>query len=429
MNCQTLRVFAYAPLLIALWGTSSLVAAQEAATIKRATQLRASPGDAGASLAPLAANATVTRTEQRQGAWVQVRTEAGAVGWVHMFDMGAPARPVQDAAAHALRGLSRSAGGTGAVTVATATVGIRGLGEGDVARAPSAAGAGRAAAPAALTHQLERSGASADEAKAFASTAGLQPRKVDALPGAAVSAPEAGSSAAEPLTALLQSPNAVTAAQEVELGRQMAAQLLSGKPLDPTPEVQRYVNRLGRWIALQSTRPALPWVFAVVDESDFNAFSTPGGMVFITRGLLDRCEDEAELAGILAHEIAHVAHRHHLQAMHAAAQGTPQGAKIAPHLAALTRYVYATGNGAAAEHAADREAVVLAAKAGLDPYGLLSTLVQLNTLGDSDLVYADAHPPSRIRLDQLEQAMGQRLDTLAGTKAAVSIDQRLAQFK
>lgn len=408
---------------------SSQINAQEAATIKRATQLRASPGDAGGSVASLSVNATVVRTEQRQGAWVQVRTDAGMLGWVHMFDIGAPARPVQDAAANALRGLNRNAGGTGSVTAATATVGIRGLGEGDVARVPGIGSAGRALAPETLIRQLERAGSSAEEAAAFARAAGLQARAVEALPGAAAFVPEAANNAGEPLAALLQSPHSVSAAQEAILGRQIASQLLSDKPLDPTPEVQRYVNRLGRWIALQSPRPAIPWVFAVVDESDFRAFSAPGGMVFITRGLLDRCEDEAELAGILAHEIVHVAYRHHLQAMHAAAQGTAQGVKIAPNLTALAHYVYATGNGAVAEHAADREAVVLAAKAGLDPYGLLSSLVQLNTLGDSDLAYADVHPPSRIRLDQLEQAMGQRLDTLAGTKAAVSIDQRLAQFK
>ena len=219
---------------------------------------------------------------------------------------------------------------------------------------------------------------------------------------------------------MLQSVEGMTEAQEADLGRQMAALLLQGKPLDPTPELQRYVNLLGRWISLQSSRPHLPWTFVVVDESDFNAYSAPGGYVFVTRGLVDRCTDEAELAGILAHEVAHVVHRHHLHAMRTALRlGTPAG------LPALVRQVHTLGVGAEAEHAADREAVNLAARAGLDPYGLVSALVQVNALGDSDLQFADAHPQSRVRLDHLEQAIGRRFDPLVGSKAPVTIDARL----
>ena len=98
---------------------------------------------------------------------------------------------------------------------------------------------------------------------------------------------------------------------------------------------------------------------------------------------------------------------------------------VPSNLAALVRHVHALGYGAQAEHAADREAVTLAARAGLDPFGLVSALVQVNALGDSDLQFADAHPQSRLRLDHLEQAMARRHDPQAGTKAAVTIEQRL----
>jgi len=99
--------------------------------------------------------------------------------------------------------------------------------------------------------------------------------------------------------------------------------------------------------------------------------------------------------------------------------GTPAG------LPALVRQVHTQGVGAEAEHAADREAVTLTARAGLDPYGLASALVQVNALGDSDLQFADAHPQSRLRLDHLEQAMARRFDALVGTKAPVTVDARL----
>src|SRR5881398_118003 len=74
-----------AALLLLLAGSAW---AQEAAVTRRATELRETPGDSGRSLAALPAQAAVTRTEQREGPWVQVRTAAGATGWVHLFDLG-----------------------------------------------------------------------------------------------------------------------------------------------------------------------------------------------------------------------------------------------------------------------------------------------------------------------------------------------------
>lgn len=405
--------------------------AQEEAVIKRATQLRSEPGAAGTVVVDVAAGARITRTSQRQGAWVQVRSESGAAGWIHMFDIGAPLR--ENAAADALRALGNKVGGGSSLTLPTATVGIRGLGEGNVS---NSVGVGeRGGSQSQGLGAAESLRVNADQARLFAASATLVPLRVDALPVPALAAPAAAAPGATPvgqapsaagggaaLGSLLQAVGGVTEAQELELGRQVAGLLLQGKPLDPTAEMQRYVNVLGRWISLQSSRPHLPWTFVVVDESDFNAYSAPGGYVFVTRGLVDRCTDEAELAGILAHEIAHVALQHPLYAMHNAARS----GKVNTSLNALARHVHLMGHGADAEHAADREAVALAARAGLDPFGLVLALVQLNALGDSDLQYADAHPQSRLRLDHLEQAMAQRLDGLAGPKTAITIEQRLA---
>lgn len=415
---------------LVLLGFLGMAQAQEEAMIKRATQLRAAPGDTSSALAELAASAKVTRTAQRQGAWVQVRAESGATGWIHMFDIGTPAR--DNAAASAMRAVGNPLGGVGSTAVSTSTVGIRGLGEGNVSQSVGASG--RGAPQSQGMGQADRMRVTANEARTFAAATALQPRRVDALPvthfaAAAAEASNVASAAApaaadahSAMNALLQSADGVTEAQEIELGRQMAALLLQGKPLDPAPEMQRYVNLLGRWVSLQSSRPQLPWTFVVVDESDFNAYSTPGGYVFLTRGLVDRCADEAELAGILAHEIAHVVSRHHLHAMHSAARS----GKVSPSLTALARHTHTLGLGAEAEHAADREAVVLAARAGLDPFGLVSALVQLNALGDSDLQFADAHPQSRLRLDHLERAMAQPIHPAAGASAPVTIDERLA---
>ena len=113
---------------------------------------------------------------------------------------------------------------------------------------------------------------------------------------------------------LMQSVDQIDQPREIEIGRQLAAVLLGSKPLHPDMALQRYVNQLGRWISLQSARPQLPWTFGVLNDPGVNAFAAPGGYVFVTKGLVDRV-DEAELAGILAHEITHVTDKHHLQAL------------------------------------------------------------------------------------------------------------------
>ncbi|MEM7675772.1 MAG: M48 family metalloprotease [Myxococcota bacterium] len=89
--------------------------------------------------------------------------------------------------------------------------------------------------------------------------------------------------------------------------------LLSSDRADPRHRLHRYINRVGRNLGAQSDRPNLEWTFGVLDTDDFNAYSTPGGYVFVSRGLLSAVQTEAELAGVLAHEIAHVTERHALK--------------------------------------------------------------------------------------------------------------------
>ena len=152
-----------------LWGNAQ---AQEA-TIKRATELRQAPGDQSASLGALAADSSVSRTGERKGSWVKVRTPQGSAGWVHMFDLGAqPAAAGSNSTAGGLRSLGGLFGG-GSTTTATATVGIRGLSAEDLANAQPN--------PAAVS-QAEKMRLSADQARQFASSAPLKPRSVEPLP-------------------------------------------------------------------------------------------------------------------------------------------------------------------------------------------------------------------------------------------------------
>jgi predicted Zn-dependent protease len=254
-------------------------------------------------------------------------------------------------------------------------------------------------------------------------------------------APPAQASTNDLMGLLSQSMEQIDEPKEIEIGRNLAAVLLGAKPLYPDMVLQRYVNRLGRWISLQSSRPNLPWTFAVLDDKGYNAFAAPGGYIFVTKGLIDTLKDESELAGILAHEINHVIFKHHLQAIRKSAQtglltqavasqlkGDVAGG-LSSKLVSLGRDLYSKGLDQGDELEADRNGVALAARAGFDPYGLVAVLQQLRTAPANDPLFAltlSTHPAPQVRLDQLEAAMGQRLDPFVGTQQ-VTVAQRLAQ--
>ena len=107
-------------------------------------------------------------------------------------------------------------------------------------------------------------------------------------------------------------------AQEIALGRESDAQIREEMGVYDDPELQRYVSGIGLRLAKLSERPALPWQFTVVDQPAINAFALPGGFIYITRGILPYLDNEAELAGVLGHEIGHVTARHSVQQMSAA---------------------------------------------------------------------------------------------------------------
>lgn len=208
--------------------------------------------------------------------------------------------------------------------------------------------------------------------------------------------------------------------QEIMLGEGIASNLLGAAPLLDNPAVQKYVNRIGRWLALQTERPNLPWQFGVLDDNDVNAFAAPGGYVFITKGLLAQMNSEAELAGVLAHEISHVLRKHHLLALKKGAQ-TELLSDLAndalkskgsdPRLAKLVSAgteVYARGLDKDDEFEADRMGVVIAARAGYDPYGLPAVLQTLQSIKPGDSSFAlmfKTHPALADRLSLLDEEM------------------------
>jgi predicted Zn-dependent protease len=212
------------------------------------------------------------------------------------------------------------------------------------------------------------------------------------------------------------------AAQEKLIGEQAAREILSRAPLAPLPALQRYVNQVGRYLAGRSERRDLDWRFGVIDDASANAWAAPDGYVFITTGLLADIGSEAELAGILAHEIEHVVQRHHLEAIQAATSRKALGdlagiatstagvstPSVSPELQALRGSIgqlYERGLGRGDELDADRRGVALAGLAGYDPYGLPLVLQKLGARGKDDAslaVFARTHPSVDDRLNKLD---------------------------
>ena len=104
--------------------------------------------------------------------------------------------------------------------------------------------------------------------------------------------------------------NLMSEAQELQMGQEMDPQVRAEMGVYPDEALQQYVQGVGMRLAKASERPGLPWHFAVVDVPAVNAFALPGGYIYITRGLLAHLDNEAEMAGVLGHEIGHVTARH-----------------------------------------------------------------------------------------------------------------------
>lgn len=235
------------------------------------------------------------------------------------------------------------------------------------------------------------------------------------------------------------SPQAVTAIkelagtsveEEIAIGRQISGNLLGAAPLVKDAKLQQYVNSVGRWVANQSERPDLPWHFGVIDSNDVNAFAAPGGYVFVTLGLYRLLQNEADLAGVLGHEVGHVVKQHHLKILQQSKLVEAGGNLLSQQAGNNDAVQKLIGGGAevvsrsldkGAEFEADRLGVVFATRAGYDAYGLPSVLQQIGHVAKDDGSVAllfKTHPAPDARLDKLSVAMGDRFDRVKGETVA-----------
>lgn len=201
--------------------------------------------------------------------------------------------------------------------------------------------------------------------------------------------------------------------QEIQLGSKINQQLINNGDISilNNSAVTAYVNEVGQRLAKQSTRPNLTYTFQVVNDNTINAFATMGGYVYIHTGILKTATNEAELAGVMGHEIGHIAGRHALKQMKQQAinagllsvAGLDQNAAVNIGVdLALNR-----PNSREDELEADRLGLENIRKAGYAPSGMVSFMkkLQQQSGGSNVPTFLSTHPATGDRITLLEQSI------------------------
>ena len=236
----------------------------------------------------------------------------------------------------------------------------------------------------------------------------------------------------------------VSVNDEIALGRKTQQQVRQQVPSLRDAQVNRYIDSLGAKIARRAGGPRYPYSFDVANRRDINAFALPGGPVWVHRGLIDAAQNEAQLAGVIAHEVAHIANRH------AAAQMTKStfasvGLGILGAVLGDGRGSHITqlGAGFAAnatmmkfsrdhEREADREALRYMKSAGFDPRGMVEFLQMLRSRQGRDpgsvQTFFSSHPAPAERVQRLHQDASRLAGGRRDSQAFRNVQTRLGRL-
>jgi beta-barrel assembly-enhancing protease len=224
----------------------------------------------------------------------------------------------------------------------------------------------------------------------------------------------------------------VSEPEERQIGADVSAKVRARFGVVQDAAVHQYVTLVGTALAQESDRPKLPWTFIVLDTDGVNAFAAPGGYVHITRGALALIKNEAELAGVLAHEITHVAHKHTVNAIQknkAVQMGANEAAaNRSQFLSKLADKAYdmvlenAFDRGD--ELDADAGGVALSEKAGYAPGALADFLTRLDARNkdqaEKNGLFA-SHPETKERIDKVKQLAGARRGAMVAARYTSTI--------
>lgn len=212
--------------------------------------------------------------------------------------------------------------------------------------------------------------------------------------------------------------------QEVQLGQQINQQLTTRQfRMYGDRSINEYVNQVGQRLVPASDRPNIPYTFQVVDTTQVNAFATMGGFVYVTTGLLKTIDQEAQMAGVLGHEIGHIAARHAVTQMRerAVAAGVATAAGLDRNQAVNIGVELALSrpNSRRDEFEADSKGLATITTAGYAPSGIVTFLEKLGTQRSVPAVLS-THPATADRITRLRQMIdpatanaGAGLDTAA----------------
>tara|TARA_B100000683_G_scaffold270684_1_gene310084 strand:- start:277 stop:1233 length:957 start_codon:yes stop_codon:yes gene_type:complete len=219
--------------------------------------------------------------------------------------------------------------------------------------------------------------------------------------------------------------NMISDSQEIALGVQAAPQFTeSYGGAVPSQAVRSYVTEMGGQLANVCERPDLPWEFTIVDSSVINAFALPGGKVFLSRGLADKLTNEAQLAGVIGHEIGHVTAQHIGQQMTRAMiiQGIGIGLAVAGEQTdndtlkvlgvgtTVGGTVYMLKFGRDQESQADELGVRYMTRLGYNPIGQVQVMQVLKQAsgGQSQPEILSTHPQPQTRIDRLNELISSK---------------------
>jgi predicted Zn-dependent protease len=218
----------------------------------------------------------------------------------------------------------------------------------------------------------------------------------------------------------------MTEQEEKELGASISERLRVKYGVVQSQAVHKYVALTGRMLTESSSRPNLAWTFTVLDTDGVNAFAAPGGFIHITRGALALLDTEAELAGVLGHEVTHVTEKHTLNAIKKSkiAGGLAETASRSDVLSYLLDQAYANllenKYDKNDEYESDQVGIRMANKAGYAPDGLGAFLTRLSErnkdLNEPSGVFA-SHPETKTRVGRLTKQISSEKLTATATVA------------
>ncbi len=208
--------------------------------------------------------------------------------------------------------------------------------------------------------------------------------------------------------------------QEVALGGQINDEILKQVRLNKDPEINNYVKQIGARLVPNCDRPNLPYTFQVVNDDNINAFATMGGYVYVNTGLLKAADTEAEVAGVIAHEIAHITNKHALKQMRqriiagglADAAGVDNNVLVAVGVEVGLNLPKSRRD----EYQADQDGLKTVIRSGYAPSGMIEFFQKLlNAGGGSMPTILRTHPHTEDRIARLEQMLQQAgIDPNAG---------------